>query len=407
MEKINENSRASIEFCVKWVSSEAQHRDFFYTENVNFWRDCFTPDLFAKFKDRQAGETVVLHDQPDIPAGRHRPEKMHKVLLKQFDRCYLSDWEINPQRGRFYPLGMVQGLPGVFRDTINLCRCTKVNGHDLELDLNHPLAGYPLTITAAIQSIRNNSTERGGRCEDWLEAVIQNGPGMQARYPGITTDFAYAQAFHRADESADHEFYKQSRLVHHIDSRARKIITSIYQQYLQPESAILDLMGSWTSHLPEVLHHRKLTVLGMNQEELEANRPATERVIHDLNAKPDLPFPDHSFDAVICTVSVEYMSRPYQTFKEIGRILKQGGLCIMTFSNRWFPPKVVRIWEELHEFEKVGLVCDYFLQTEMFKELETITYRGWPRPEDDTYYAIYPYADPAYIVIARKNSLPF
>jgi SAM-dependent methyltransferase len=97
------------------------------------------------------------------------------------------------------------------------------------------------------------------------------------------------------------------------------------------------------------------------------------------------------------------MTRPYQTFQEIHRLLKQGGLCIMTFSNRWFPPKVVRIWEELHEFERIGLVCDYFLRTGTFNELETITHRGWPRPEDDKYFGMYPYADPVYAVIARKE----
>jgi hypothetical protein len=74
----------------------------------------------------------------------------------------------------------------------------------------------------------------------------------------------------------------------------------------------------------------------------------------------------------------------------------------MTFSNRWFPPKVVRIWEELHEFERIGLVCDYFLQAGTFTGLETITHRGWPRPADDKYFGTSPYADPVYAVIARK-----
>jgi SAM-dependent methyltransferase len=403
MERISENSRAAIDFCVEWASSEAHHKDFFYTEQVNFWRDSFTPEMFAKFKGRQAGETLVLSAGSDIPVGRHLPDKIHHVLPKQFDRHYLPDREIVPQQGRFYPLGMVQGLPGVFRANDNLCRCIRGNNHELELDLNHPLAGYPLSLTAAIKSIHNSSTERGGRCEDWLQAATMDGPGMQARYPGLVTDFADPGNFHRRDENADPIFYKQTRLVHHIDSHAREIIRSIHQRYLQPEICLLDLMGSWHTLLPEDLRLKQLAVLGMNQEELEANSRATGRVVHDLNATPELPFPDQSIDAVTCTVSVEYMTRPYQTFQEIHRLLKRGGLCIMTFSNRWFPPKVVRIWEELHEFERVGLVCDYFLQTATFNELETITHRGWPRPEDDKYFGMYPYADPVYAVIARKE----
>ena len=403
MERINAHSRAAIEFCLEWASSEAHHRDFFYTDNVNFWRDCFTPDLLAKLKNRQAGETIVLYERSEIPIGRHLPKKIHRIPMQQFDRRYLPDRVILPHQGRFYPLGMVQGLPGVFRGNTNLCRCIKANSQALVFDLNHPLAGYPLTLTAVIHNIHNNNIERGGRCEDWLEAVTMDGPGMQARYQASRTDFEDAHAFHRDDESDDTIFYKNNRMVHHIDSRARAIIASIYRQYLQPESRVLDLMASWNSHLPEDLHIRKLTVLGMNSEELSANKLATERVVRDLNVELELPFPTQSFDAVICTVSVEYLTQPYKTFQEIGRILTQGGLCIMTFANRWFPAKVVRIWEELHEFERVGLVCDYFLQTEMFRELQTLTYRGWPRPEDDKYFGMYSYADPVYAVIARKE----
>ena len=407
MERINENSRANIEFCLEWSSREARHRDYLYTDKVNFWRDCFSPEIFAMFKDRQAGERIVLYDRSENLIGGHHPEKIHMVANRQFNRRYLPEREIIPHQGRFYPLGMVQGLPGVFQGNINLCRCIKVNGQTLEFDLNHPLAGYSLTLTAAIHSIRDNHTERGGRCEDWLEAVTMNGPGMQARYQTITTDFENAHAFRRDDESIDSIFYENSRFVHHIDSRARAIITAIHRQYLEPESRVLDLMASWNSHLPEELHLRKLTVLGMNSEELAANRLATERIVHDLNVESELPFPSQSFDAVICTVSVEYLTRPYQTFKEIGRILKPGGFCLMTFSNRWFPPKVVMVWEELHEFERVGLVCDYFLQTDMFNKLETVTFRGWPRPEDDKYYGVIPYSDPVYAVRAQRDSRKF
>ncbi len=403
MDGINENSRASIEFCLEWQSREAKHRDCFFAENVNFWRDCFPPDLFAKFEGKQAGETIVLYDGSDIPIGRYLPEKIYQILHKQFNTRYLPDRDIIPRQGRFYPLGMVQGLPGVFKVNTNLCRCIGVKGQKLVMDLNHPLAGYPLTLYGSIMEIHNNILERGGRCEDWIEAITMNGPGLQTRYFGSATDFSDEQAFSRKDESDDRKFYAPARIVHHIDSRARAIVRSIYRKHLQPESLVLDLMGSWDSHLPEVLNLEKLTVLGVNQEELAANRQATARVIHDLNANPTLPFSDQSFDGVICTVSVEYMSRPYEVFREISRVLNPGGVCIMTFSNRWFPPKIVMIWEELHEFERVGLVSDYFLQAETFKDLETQTYRGWPRPEDDKYFGVYPYSDTVYAVIARKE----
>ena len=48
----------------------------------------------------------------------------------------------------------------------------------------------------------------------------------------------------------------------------------------------------------------------MNYPEREANRLLAERIVHDLNLDPGLPLPDQSFDAVICTVSVEYLTKP-------------------------------------------------------------------------------------------------
>jgi hypothetical protein len=70
----------------------------------------------------------------------------------------------------------------------------------------------------------------------------------------------------------------------------------------------------------------------------------------------------------------------------VARVLKPGGLFVQTFSNRWFPPKVVKIWPELHEFERLGLVLEYFLRTGAFGNLKTFSSRGWPRPETDRYF---------------------
>jgi ubiquinone/menaquinone biosynthesis C-methylase UbiE len=126
-------------------------------------------------------------------------------------------------------------------------------------------------------------------------------------------------------------------------------------------------------------------------------------VVHDLNRDPRLPFAADRFDAVVCTVSVEYLTRPCEVFAETARVLKPGGLLIVTFSNRWFPPKAIRLWAELHEFERVGLVLEYFLKSGKYSALETVSMRGLPRPADDTYFNQYPCSDPLYAVWGRKE----
>ena len=140
----------------------------------------------------------------------------------------------------------------------------------------------------------------------------------------------------------------------------------------------------------------------MNPEELKANSLAREHIVQDINQNPILPFQDKSFDGIICTSSVEYLTKPFEVFDEIARVLRSGGKCVITFSNRWFPTKVVSIWEELYEFERLGLVVDYFLKTQSFSDITTVSYRGWPRPQDDKYYGSFPYADPVFGVIAEK-----
>ena len=227
---------------------------------------------------------------------------------------------------------------------------------------------------------------------------------MQARYPGLNTDFLGEQSFTRKDNQPDKKFYSASRLVHHLDSRARSIVRNIHDTYVKNRESFLDLMASWDSHLSEAFQQSMVTVLGMNMAELKANPIADDRLVQEINENPILPFREKSFAGIICTSSVEYLTKPMEVFHEIARVLKPGGICVMTFSNRWFPPKVVSIWQELYDFERLGLVIDYFLKTQSFGEITTVSYRGWPKPQDDKYYGSFPFSDLIYAVIAEKNN---
>ena len=86
--------------------------------------------------------------------------------------------------------------------------------------------------------------------------------------------------------------------------------------------------------------------LGMNQEELVRNKQLTEFAVRDLNLDPTLPYADNSFDFITNCVSVDYLTRPLEVFKEIHRCLKPGGVAIMSFSNRCFPTKAIAIWTQ-------------------------------------------------------------
>ncbi|WP_320042339.1 class I SAM-dependent methyltransferase [uncultured Desulfobacter sp.] len=99
-----------------------------------------------------------------------------------------------------------------------------------------------------------------------------------------------------------------------------------------------------------------------------------------LTNPPVLPYEDAGFDHAVCSLSVEYLTHPVTVFKEVARVLKPGGRFIVSFSNRWFPEKSISLWENLHEFERVGLVMAFFDSAGCFKDLETRSVRGYPRP---------------------------
>jgi SAM-dependent methyltransferase len=100
---------------------------------------------------------------------------------------------------------------------------------------------------------------------------------------------------------------------------------------------------------------------------------------------------------------VEYLTRPLDVFADVGRVLKPGGTFVVTFSNRWFPPKVIRVWERIHEFERVGLVMEYFMRSGAYSDLGTYSMRGLPRPRDDKYAGELLLSDPVYAVWGTRK----
>ncbi len=168
--------------------------------------------------------------------------------------------------------------------------------------------------------------------------------------------------FHRQDDSADEAFYSSPRMVNHIDDATINEITRFYQETLKPEDELLDLMSSWVSHLPTDVTYRKVTGLGMNLDELNANARLNQALVHNLNKTPVLPFSDTSFNAVMIVVSIQYLTRPFEVFEEIQRVLKPGGRCIVSMSHRLFPTKAIYAFQTLAPQDRVQLVQEYMRQ---------------------------------------------
>ncbi len=203
--------------------------------------------------------------------------------------------------------------------------------------------------------------------------------------------------FDRDDPGDDGEFYGPARLVTHIDDGAIAAVGKLYADLGVDGSApeprrVLDLMSSWVSHLQTP--PAELVVLGMNSAELAANPMATQRIVRDLNAEPSLPFGPGSFDAVLCCVSVDYLTHPVEVLAEAARVLRPGAPVVLTFSNRCFPTKAVHGWLATDDPGRCAIVAAYLRAAGGFEEPEVSRrtpggrYRG----------------DPLYAVVARKSS---
>ena len=187
--------------------------------------------------------------------------------------------------------------------------------------------------------------------------------------------------FDRADETPDSVFYEPDRLVNHIDDGAIIAVGQLYRD-LDLTGDVLDLCSSWVSHLPS--SPRRLVALGMNAAELAANPAATDTVVHDLNDDPILPFDDATFDAVTCCVSVDYLVRPIEVFHEAARVLRPGGVFVVTFSNRCFPSKAIRAWLAADDRQRCAIVATYFASVARFGPA-TVQLRNPGQPGDPLY----------------------
>src|SRR3984885_4680906 len=166
-------------------------------------------------------------------------------------------------------------------------------------------------------------------------------------------------AFDKADRSSDAAFYVEPRFVTHIDDAAIAVVTQVYRAVLPPDGVLLDLMSSWVSHLPADIAYTSVIGHGMNAAELAANRVFSRWFVQDLNLDPVLPLDDGTFDGACLCVSVQYLQRPVEVFREVARVLRPGGRFIVSFSNRCFPTKAVAIWQALSGPDQQRLVLAY------------------------------------------------
>ena len=297
------------------------------------------------------------------------------------------------KRGRFYPaqvLNTDEKLPGA------LFRVLELSSDYLRADFNHPFAGRKCKLGMETGSDRARGNARGNANAE----TLLNWVGIDTPLPDAEVDYSDTDAFTRDDDAPDSVFYTMPRRVMHIDNVCAERITAFYRNHLRARDTVLDLMAGWHSHLAG--HTGDIIGLGMNAEEMADNPQLRSHVVHDLNATPRLALDDASFDVVVNTVSIEYLTQPLAVLKEAHRILKPGGKLLITFSNRLFPPKVIALWKQLHPVERLNWVAQ-LVHAAGFSEIQIRVERGLERDTADPYYPQLTEMDPVFGVSACKQ----
>jgi hypothetical protein len=204
----------------------------------------------------------------------------------------------------------------------------------------------------------------------------------------------------KLDLTDDTLFYEYPRFVTHVDEGFIQQLTDLYRDRLKPNTRIFDMMSSWVSHLPDDSQFAHVEGHGLNQDELARNPQLDHYFVQNLNQDPKLPLEDQSFDAVLNTVSVQYLQYPEAVFSEIHRILKPGGIAIVSFSNRMFYQKAISAWRDSSERDRIELVKKYFNSVPGFSQPEVIV-RQAQIPSILQILGM-PGGDPFYAVIATR-----
>ena len=160
----------------------------------------------------------------------------------------------------------------------------------------------------------------------------------------------------KQDESNDELFYSMPRFVQHLDGGFRKELTNLYSDRIEAGTIILDLMSSWVSHLPASNNYKEVIGHGLNEQELKANKQLSSYWLQNLNVNQHLPLADCQIDTGLIVAGWQYLQKPEAVASELFRVVKPGGILIVSFSNRMFSSKAPLAWLESSDRERLNLI---------------------------------------------------
>ncbi|MGK0270099.1 MAG: ubiquinone/menaquinone biosynthesis C-methylase UbiE [Cocleimonas sp.] len=368
---MKKNDLADIEFTLEWKSSFATHTDVYYVQNVDPVNDKFPLDLGEKIaKLKTGGNYSQTFPAKDLLQESFSTDKVTHFKTDLFD-THFKGQNSPPMLYRFYPSAIVwEGLESLQTDYTPF-RLISSNDENMVADRNHPLAKYYISLTARKVREYKTSNDHDIPKKHIGKLITSKGPGMQAPFEYGDSVFFDKYPFDLNIIDKNDNYLKQQ-----LDLNTTKEISQLYSEHLSKHSKVLDLMSCGSSYLAEDYKTGMLTGIGPNETTLSKNQRLDTYQVQDLNSDSILPFETNSFDDAICTCSIENLTDPLKVIQEVARVVSPGGKFIITFSGNKPAANSINLWQQLHPFERIQLVLEYFRHTGLFKELNTFSKRG-------------------------------
>lgn len=123
--------------------------------------------------------------------------------------------------------------------------------------------------------------------------------------------------------------------------RLKKIV-----RHITANSTVVDLGCGYDYYLLRSIAPRLKSAVAMDLSVQPSTDPKIEAIAHDLNTI--LPLRSDKFDVVVSMANLEHLSNPLRLLKEAYRILKPGGVLILTTPSIYAKPVLEFLAYRLH-----------------------------------------------------------
>lgn len=207
-----------------------------------------------------------------------------------------------------------------------------------------------------------------------FQTIVSQCKSNRYKFPVKNDDFIGTNHLEIFDTKPAAEYFKEPMFKSALrDDSLLYSLSKFIQKLVKPEMTIVDLFASWDSHLLDKMEFHSVIGIGIQKQEMQANAVLTEFHIQDLNENPRLAMiKNESIDLVLCSFSVQLMTRPFELLAEVHRILKPGGSFVLTFSpiiEDW--KRVAKAWNFFKGSSSIHLymVITYFQDSAAWNKL--------------------------------------